>query len=118
MGFKASDAKNSQYLGKDDFGDGAVVTIGEITRDQIKDNETGETKYKLVLHLDDCSNPTVDTEKSIILNLTNAEMIEHLTGTDDCDSWRGKKVEFFNDPTVRFGNSKGGLRVRQVQGPI
>ena len=66
---------------------------------------------KLVMHF-------AGKDKALILNRTNCEAMEAITGTDDYGSWVGRSVVLFTDPTVKFGGKTvGGLRLRAINGP-
>ena len=55
-------------------------------------------------------------EKDFICNVTNARTIGAIHG-DDTDSWIGKEIMLYNDPTVMMGDEvKGGIKV-QYQPP-
>ena len=50
-----------------------------------------------------------------VLNATNCELLEDITGSENPDDWCGPEVEIFNDRTVRGPNGeKGGIRVREA----
>ena len=52
-------------------------------------------------------------DKRWVLNATNCELLEQITGSDEPDDWEGRTVELFNDATVRGPNGeKGGVRCR------
>jgi hypothetical protein len=51
--------------------------------------------------------------KPWVLNVTNCELLEEITGSENPDDWVDETVELFNDRTVRGPNGeKGGIRVR------
>ena len=55
-------------------------------------------------------------DKRWVLNATNCELLEQITGSDEPDDWDGRTVELFNDATVRGPNGeKGGIRCRPPQ---
>jgi hypothetical protein len=86
------------------------VVIASVGLDDVKDNDTGKTEKKLVMHF-------VGKDKALILNRTNCESLEEIVGTDDYASWVGHSVVLFTDPTVKFGGKTvGGLRIRAVNG--
>lgn len=85
------------------------VVIASVELDDVKDNDTGKTERKLLMHF-------VGKDKALILNRTNCESLEEICGTDDYGSWVGHPVILFTDPTVKFGGKTvGGLRIRSVQ---
>ncbi len=110
---KVSDLKNSKYLAKEDCGPQGlkVVIAGYEQKDVSKDSDPTELKYILQFQGD---------VKPMILNCTNGERIQAVTGSDDLDDWIGKQIVLYNDPDVMFAGEKvGGLRVyvpQQVPG--
>lgn len=103
---KISELKQSKYLTKDDCTPPITVTITKVTKENLaKDNEPPEMKY--VLNFQEC--------KPMVLNVTNGNLIAHVTGSEETDDWVGKRITLWNDPTVSFaGQMTGGVRV-QVQ---
>lgn len=82
------------------------VVIASVDMDDVKDNDSGKTEKKLVMHF-------VGKDKALILNRTNCEALEAIVGTDDYASWVGHAVMLYTDPTVKFGGKTvGGLRIR------
>jgi hypothetical protein len=100
-----SQLKNSNFLTKEDVGRGALLTIKEVTQENVaKTGAPEELKY--CLHF-------VEAEKPMVLNSTNGQLIAKITGSEDSDNWGGKKVVLYNDPNVSFGGKVvGGIRVR------
>ena len=102
---KVSDLKNSKYLAKEDCGPQGlkVVIAGYEQKDVSKDSDPTELKYILQFR---------GEVKPMILNCTNGERIQAVTGSDDLDDWIGKEIVLYNDPDVMFAGEKvGGLRV-------
>lgn len=97
------------YLKQEDLQGKAVKVILEsIDVEDVKDNDSGKTEKKLIAHF-------LGKEKTLILNRTNCEALEVICGTDDYQSWAGRAVVLFCDPTVKFGGKTvGGLRIRAV----
>ena len=95
------------YLKQEDLQGKAIkVVISSVDLEEIKDQDTGKTEKKLVMHFE-------GKEKTLIVNKTNCETLEQITGTDDYDAWAGWQVVLFSDPTVKFGGKTvGGLRIR------
>ena len=52
-----------------------------------------------------------ETDKGMVLNVTNANMIAFLHG-DDTDEWIGKKIQLHTPPVAFRGKSAPGLRVK------
>ncbi len=112
---KRGQALPSKYLGQDDFPEPCSATIDGIELEQIEDLENGIVKTKAVLRIKDPSVASVDCERGIIINATNWDMLEEITGESDSDDWVGMEVEIWIDPDVRYGGKKtGGLRIRAV----
>lgn len=80
------------------------VTISSIEEEVLRKGE----KPKLVASLE-------ELDERWVLNTTNCELLEEITGTDDEEDWEGTVVELFNDKTVRGPNGeKGGIRCRKA----
>jgi hypothetical protein len=101
---KRSQVFPSNYFGKGDVEEGPVTgAIASVTMEPIK-SDNGE-ESKAVLHFTARLRP-------FILNLCNWTTLETSYG-EDSDSWTGKHVEMYFDPTVMYGKERvGGVRVR------
>jgi len=99
------------FLKQEDLQGKAVrAVIGSVVMDDVKDNDSGKTEKKLVMHF-------VGKDKALILNRTNCEALEEICGTDDYAAWLGHTVVLYTDPTVKFGGKTvGGLRIRAAGG--
>lgn len=97
--------KESRFLGKADLGKPMLATIRGIKKDNVaKKDATPEMKWCLLIQ---------QSEKPMILNSTNRELLAHITGSRNTDDWIGKTVVIYHDPTISFGGElKGGIRVR------
>lgn len=97
------------YLKAEDIGQSCPV----VTIESCNIEEIGEEKdRKPVLHF-------VGKDKAMACNLTNAQAIEAIVGTDDMDAWVGHQVQLYVDPNVMYGGKKvKGLRVRAPQRPV
>jgi len=63
-------------------------------------------KLRWVLYFD-------EAEKGLVLNSTNAQIIGQFLGSEETDTWTGKKVVLYDDPSVAFGHKLvGGIRAR------
>lgn len=95
------------FLKHEDLGGREVkVVIADVDMEDVKDVDT--TKKCLVMHF-------AGKEKALILNRTNCETMESITGTDDYGAWVGHAVVLWTDQTVKFGGKTvGGLRIRAV----
>jgi hypothetical protein len=98
------------FLKQEDLAGRAVtVVIGSVELESVKDAESGSSEKKLVAHF-------VGKDKAMIINRTNAEALEAITGTDDFAGWVGHPVVLYVDPSIKFGSKLvGGLRIRAVQ---
>ena len=103
-----STMKPSKYVKKEDVGDGMVVTIGNMTNDNVAmDNQPAEMKW--VMHFKEDINP-------LVMNWTNLQLTAKACGSEDTDNWIGKQVVLYNDANVSFGGKlTGGVRVRPAQ---
>ena len=97
------------YLKQEDLqGKTPRVVIASVEMDDVKDNDSGRTEKKLVMHF-------AGKDKALILNRTNCESLEEICGTDDYGAWVGHAVVLYSDPSVMFGGKKvGGLRIRSA----
>lgn len=100
------------YLKQEDLqGRTPTVVISQVGFEDVKDTDSGRTEKKLVMHFS-------GKDKALILNRTNCEALEAITGTDDFAGWVGHSVVLFTDPTVKFGGKTvGGLRIRARTAP-
>lgn len=58
-----------------------------------------------------------EDDRSLGLNVTNAETLKSLFHSDDSDAWMGKQVELYVDKNVMFGGKKiPAIRIREVGG--
>lgn len=101
------DLKISKFLKKEDVGPGALVTIRQITSENVA-KEGADPEMKFCLHFD-------EYEKPLVLNSTNGQLIGQITGiTDNIETgWIGRSIVLYSDPSVSFGGKLvGGIRVR------
>jgi len=96
----------SKYLKHQDLdGNDWVVTISDVTRDDIKDKD-GTSKKKFVIHFKEC-------DKGLVLNTTNMNMLYKLLLSDDSDAWIGKRVTLYVKDDIEMGGEiMSGLRIR------
>ena len=111
MSPSVSDLKESKFLTKEDCDPAIIVTI--TGWDQVDVSlESGPAKMRYVLNFE-------ETDKPFVLNSTNGNRIQLLTGKGDFDEWIGTKITLFNDKTVEFGGKiVGGIRVHVPQQPL
>jgi len=102
---RVSDLKQSKFLTKADVEPDILVTIsGYEDTNVAMESQAPEMKWCLKFE---------EMDKPLVLNNTNGQLIEAITGSDNFDDWLGKKVVLFNDKTVMFaGKLTGGIRVR------
>ena len=100
-----SQIKESKYLKKEDCGKGILVTIQEVTQENVaKQGDPEELKFCLWFQ---------ESEKPLVLNSTNGNIIAQITGEEDTDNWAGHKIVLYHDPNIQFaGKLVGGIRVR------
>lgn len=97
--------KDSKFLKKEDCGPGILVTIRELTQENVA-KEGAPEELKWALHFE-------ETDKPMILNNTNGQIIASITGSPETDDWAGHKIVLFSDPNVSFGGKLiGGIRAR------
>ena len=105
---KISQLSESKYLKKEDVMPPLTVTIYGIAKENLaREDEAPEFKYVLNFK---------EQVKPLVLNMTNAQLIAHVTGSEETDDWVGKQVTLNNDPSVSFaGKLTGGIRVQIPQ---
>jgi hypothetical protein len=101
-----SDIRKSRYLNKDDVTEKSkILTIREVVWEELESDDG--TEKKAVIHWE-------EDEKGLVLNSTNFQIAERITGEKDSDNWAGTKVEIYHDPNVSFGGKlTGGIRLRE-----
>src|SRR6187431_2762464 len=104
---------NAKYLKKEDIPSPVNTSILWIKEEVTAPGKGTETR--LVLYLD-------GFKKGLVLNATNAQALEEITGTDDCEKWEDISIQVYVDPDVKYGGKKtGGIRIRKlvpVQVPV
>ena len=107
---KRNEALPSNYLGKEDFPKPCLAQIAHVEMEDIK-SERG-VERKPVLHIMGPSYD-VDVARGVILNGTNWDALEEITGESDSDVWKGVQIVIYVDPNVMFGAKRiGGVRIR------
>ena len=100
---KMNEAIPSNYLKSADAEDGDLTyTVDEAVMEEIKER-SGVSKQKLVVSFR-------ETEKKLILNVTNAKAMFRACG-DDTEDWGGKKVRITQTFTDLAGEQVPCLRV-------
>lgn len=93
----------SKYLKAADLGKSRpVVTIKNVTMEQVGD----QTLPMLLM---------VGKDKGLLLNRTNANMIEEIAGTFETDQWRGVKIQLYATKTDYAGKRVDCIRVEAPQ---
>jgi len=76
--------KESKFLKRADVGDGVLVTIRNLTQENVaKENEADDNKW--AIHF-------TELDKPMILNSTNAQLIAHIVKSEETDDWTGKRI--------------------------
>lgn len=104
-----NDLKDSKFVTKGDVEPDVLVTIKSYKEMNVSlESQAPEMKWVLYFH---------ELPKPLVLNSTNGQLIQMITGSEDFDDWIGKKVILYNDKTVSFaGKITGGIRVKAPQG--
>jgi hypothetical protein len=104
QGMRGSDAFPSAYLAAEDLNGKTVsVTISGYRMFKFPDKD----KEKLILKFS-------DNELELVCNITNANMIAEVLGTDEMDEWKGKTIELRAQKVPFGGKIVDAIR---VQGP-
>ena len=102
---RIGEMKESKYLKKEDVGQGKLVTIKSLEQVNVAMEDQPE-EIKWVIHFQ-------EFPKGMVLNWTNIQLIAKATGSEETDTWTGKKVVVYEDPNVSFGGKlTGGIRIR------
>lgn len=101
--------KESNFLKKEDCGNGILVTIKAVSQENVAKSGAPE-ELKWCVHFG-------ELEKPMVLNNTNAQLIAQIARSEETDHWTGVKVVLFHDPSVSYGGKViGGIRVRAPRG--
>lgn len=101
---------DSKYLKKEDVGQGKLVTIKALKRENVA-REDEEPDYKYIMSFR-------DIDKGMVLNSTNIQLCALACGSQETDDWIGKQIVLFEDPSVSFGGKLvGGIRIRAPRKP-
>ncbi len=102
-------AFQSSFLSKEDLQSPRVMTIENVTENELQGD--GGKEMKPVAHFR-------GVEKGLVLNNINWDMIQDAYG-EDSDDWHGKQIELYFDPSIMFGAKRvGGIRVRLPRGDV
>ena len=101
----------SNYMRKEDVGqDGVDLTILGFKKVKVESDD-GNTEEKIAMLF------VEDDYKPMLLNITNKDLLKEATGAITTEDCKGKRINVYNDPSVRFGKKQvGGLRIRPTLG--
>lgn len=96
------------FLGQWDCTDqDMVLTIKGVSQEDVVQPRSDKKKKKVCMTF-------AETDKKMVLNATNRDIIASLLKTWDYTKWPGTQIQLYKDPKVRFGTEEvGGLRVRK-----
>ena len=96
------------FLGQWDCTDQDIVlTIKSVSQEDVVQPRSDKKKKKVCMSFK-------ETDKKMVLNATNRDVIAGLLKTWDYTKWPGSQIQLYKDPKVRFGTEEvGGLRVRK-----
>lgn len=102
---RTSELHQGNYITKDNVGRGLLVTIKAVVKRNVAlEDEEAEFKWALTFH---------ETDKPLILNITNITTCEELLGNETTDTWIGKRIVLYVEPSVMYAGKKvGGIRIR------
>ena len=102
---KVSETFGSAFLNAESLAGGDQnLQISEVTREQLG----GRRPYVISF---------LNSEQRLVINKAIANQIAALHG-DESDTWRGKWITVFRDPTIMFDNKPApGVRVRPTVPP-
>ena len=105
---RVSDMIESKFLKKEDAENGLLLTVQAVAQHNVAmDNQPEQMKWCMEF----AENP-----KPLVMNVTNLNMMQAITGSDDSDDWIGRQVVLFNDPTIQYqGKLVGGIRLRALR---
>lgn len=104
---RQSDVK---YIGAYSFDDNEIktLTIKDVNRETVVGNN-GQSSECLVIYF-------VEPEKPMVLNRTNAKMLDHVCHTTKMSGWIGKKICLGVEHNIRLGRDRvDGVRVLDRQ---
>ncbi len=102
---KTSEMRESKFLKQTDVGAGMLMTVVGCEKHNVaKDGADPELKWCLAFE---------ESDKPLVLNSINIQLLERIFNSDETDQWIGKKVVLYVDPSVSYqGKVVGGIRVR------
>jgi hypothetical protein len=94
-----------KYLKKEDVMPDLLLTITDVREENVAPADKPEDR-KGVMYFE-------ETEKGLVMNNTNLQLVAIAIGSKDTDDWAGHKIVAYNDPTVGYaGKITGGIRLR------
>ena len=106
---RVGDVFQGNYLKASDLeGHTVKVTIGGFKMEEI--GEEGDKKEKPVLYFH-------GKKKALVLNVTNANMIADIIGTDELDDWVDHAIEIYPARVDFKGKQVDAIRVRDTRPP-
>ncbi len=102
-------AFQSSFLSKEDLQSPRIMTIENVTENELQGD--GGKEMKPVAHFR-------GVDKGLVLNNINWDTIQDAYG-EESDDWTGKQIELYFDPSIMFGSKRvGGIRVRLPRGDV
>lgn len=105
MGFNVNDLKKSKYITQRDVDPPILVTIvGSKEANMALDGADPDYQWTLLFK---------EIDKPLVVNPTNGQLIQAITGKENSDDWIGHKIILYVDPAISFrGKITGGVRCR------
>ncbi len=105
---RLSEVYGGNYLNAEDLKDrgDVTVTIESVTVAELDDEGKGKKK-KAVLHFQ-------GKAKTLALNVTNANMVKEMLGSDETDDWVGHKVTLFTTKVDFQGKRVLAIRIKEA----
>jgi len=101
----------SKYLKASDVPKPIKVVIHNVIMEEIEEGK----RDKPVLYFQQTSTLPSHEQPAMVLNVTNANMVKSVYGSDTTD-WAGKKIGLYVDPNIQFqGKMVPGLRIKVFQ---
>ena len=102
---RLTDMIESKFIKKDDVDPAVLYTITKCVQHDVSlENEPQRLKWCLEF---------AETDKPLVLNVTNMRLCESIYMSDNTDDWIGKPLVLYNDPSIMYaGKITGGVRVR------
>jgi hypothetical protein len=98
-------AQKSRYLRAVDVDESFKVTIANVTVETMKAKGEDERERGVVWFHED--------ERGLVVNVSLGQILRAMFGVD-LDNWNGKRIELYNDTSVRgkSGKAVGGIRIK------